>query len=224
MPAYTPHSEWTADALTVVARAEREAVTRGHRCVRSEHYLYALLEADGPRTVLATLDVPVDRLRHRVGEVLAGELPGTSDVPRVLEAARFEMDLEEIRYLSTEHLLIGVAVEGDGLLDEAGATPDRLREGTYQVFRSAVYGPPPAFGHHAVTVPPALRALDDELGVLARHHEAPDDELLARRRDLVSEWSGWVDTVRVVREAELLRAEVRRLHRLLRTHGVDPGR
>ncbi|WIM93368.1 Clp protease N-terminal domain-containing protein [Actinoplanes oblitus] len=189
-----PHPEWTGLARRVADRAGQEAASRGHRAVRSEHYLFALLDVDRtagilPALILEDLDVPVDRLRRRLDEVLRTRLPDGSDLPGMLLAATAEAELLASDYLGAEHLLLGVAVVGNGVLAEFGGTPERIRDGLDRVLRSYGGGP------RLVTPPPEIRDLD---------------ELRAPRTEAATG------------EVERLRGEVRRLTELLRAHGIEP--
>ncbi|BCJ39819.1 hypothetical protein GCM10010168_26790 [Actinoplanes ianthinogenes] len=190
-----PHPEWTGLARRVADRAGQEAAARGHAAVRSEHYLYALLDVDRtagvmPVLILEALDVPVDAVRQRLDEVLRSRLRDGSDLPGLLLAATAEADLLDSDYLGAEHLLLGVAIVGNDVLTEVGGTPGRIRDGIQRVQRSHGGGP------RAVTPPPPeIRSLDE----LRRRRENPAGG-----------------------EVERLRGEVRRLTALLRAHGIEP--
>jgi len=136
----------TPDTLTTksqeaLAAAIRSAASSGHAQVEPAHLLSALLDQDGgtAAALLAALPVPVGDVR-RGAEDLLGRLPAASgstvaapqtsrDLLAVLSAAgRHAGDLGDA-YVSTEHLLVGLAVAGGPvaqLLGEAGATPDAL--------------------------------------------------------------------------------------------------
>ncbi|GAA4609117.1 ATP-dependent Clp protease ATP-binding subunit ClpA [Actinoplanes octamycinicus] len=154
-----PHPEWTGLARRVADRAGQEAASRGHPEARSEHYLFALLDVDRtagimPVLILEALDVPVDRVRRRLDEVLRGRLPAGSDLSGVLLAATAEADLLDSDYLGAEHLLLGVAVVGNTVLAEFGGTPERIRDALDRVLRSYGGGP-----RMVVTPPPEIRDL-----------------------------------------------------------------
>jgi ATP-dependent Clp protease ATP-binding subunit ClpA len=233
---------------------------RGHDHIRPEHYLIALLDAgrgagDLPSVallVLEALDVSVDDLRQRINDALGDSrwphkhgVPTTPEVWRALKAARVEGDLMGHQHIGTEHLLLGIAIEGTGLaaqvLNELGATPDRLRESSYSVLTMHAHGRPPESEDTTrhVTLPTEIRDLDEKIAELRRHKEQAIDagayqaaatlrdeekQLLARRATAVRIWAPQVDAARIVREVEYLRAEVQRLTRLLARHGIDAER
>jgi ATP-dependent Clp protease ATP-binding subunit ClpA len=170
-----PHPEWTGLARRVADHAGQEAASRGHQHVRSEHYLFALLDVEQtggvlPVLVLKALDVPVDQVRQRLHGALRGRLPEGSDLPAVLRAARAEAELIGSDYLGAEQLLLGVAMAGTGVLAEFGATPDRLREGVYQVLRSYGSEPPELDPARLVREIGHLRAEVERLTGLLRSH------------------------------------------------------
>jgi ATP-dependent Clp protease ATP-binding subunit ClpA len=160
---------------------------------------------------------------------------------RALKAARVEVGLMSHEHLGTEHLLLGISVEGGSLaaqaLNEVHVTPDRVREAIYQVLTTHAYGRRPEPGDsHAVTLPVEIRELDAMIAKLRLDKEQAIDsgdyqtaatirneekQILARRATAVRTWAPQVDVARVVREVEHLRAEVRRLMRILRQQGID---
>ncbi|MCL4683457.1 ATP-dependent chaperone ClpB [Myxococcota bacterium] len=137
-----------ADKLTVksqeaLSQAESLAGQRGHGSVEPAHLLRALLEqADGTTVpILQKLGLPLDPLRSRLDDEL-GRLPKVSGAAaqarvsetlgRVLQAAFQNAQQRKDEYVSTEHLLLGIAGnERDAAgraLREAGATPDALEK------------------------------------------------------------------------------------------------
>jgi ATP-dependent Clp protease ATP-binding subunit ClpC len=133
---------FTDQARRVVLAAESEARTLGNNFVSTEHLLLGLLdEADGEGLAIIVLDqLGIDRaaLRQRalgsaspVKGRQAAVLPASPRVSTVYqlalkEALRFGHD-----HVSTEHLLLGLAREGDGVaaqvLAACGADEKHLR-------------------------------------------------------------------------------------------------
>jgi ATP-dependent Clp protease ATP-binding subunit ClpA len=252
-----PHDGWTDRARRVADVAWQQACARGHDHVRPEHYLIALLDAGRGAgnlpsvalLVLESLNVPVDELRQRIDTALGDTglphqhgVPTTPDVWRALKAARVEADLMGHEHIGTEHLLLGLAIEGTSpaahVLNEYRATPDRLREGTYWVLTMHAHGrpPEPEDTTHHVTLPADIRDLDNTLAELRHRKEQTIDagdyqaaatlrseekQLLARRATAIRIWAPQIDVARIVREIEYLRTEVQRLTRLLAQHGID---
>lgn len=132
-------SDLSQRARQVFATSAREAAQLGHEQVGTEHLLLGLLaEAQGvAATVLRHLEVDVQQVRSRVLEIIRSEGPAMVDVPRPLTtrgkravalARAAAADLGHT-YLGTEHLLLGLIGEEQGiaaqLLREHGVTMDR---------------------------------------------------------------------------------------------------
>ncbi|WP_304452308.1 ATP-dependent chaperone ClpB [Nocardiopsis sp. YSL2] len=133
------------EALSV---AIRRATTDGSPQVEPLHLLAALLEqAEGvTRPLLKEVGASPDDLRDRVDAAIAvlpraaGSTVSSPSSSRQLivsinTAAQRAQRMED-EYVSTEHLLVGLAADGGEaarLLTEAGATPDALLEGFERV-------------------------------------------------------------------------------------------
>ncbi len=131
----------TTKSQEALSAAVRLAAERGHPAVEPAHLLQALLgQADGTATPLLKAvgaDVPDVRAEN---DALLTRLPSATgvtvsapqlsrDMLRVLSAAQRQAEQLTDEYLSTEHLLVGLAAEGGaagGLLQRHGATADAL--------------------------------------------------------------------------------------------------
>ena len=131
---------FTERARQVVVLAQDEARTLDHDYVGTEHLLHGLLrEPEGVAgRVLASLEVTLDDVRVQVGRIVGrGSRASPSDLPftprskRVLELALREALSLEHRYIGTEHILLGIVREGDGvaaiILRDAGADAETIR-------------------------------------------------------------------------------------------------
>lgn len=132
----------SAHAEELLQGAARHAVDRGCREVDTEHVLLALIESDVVRTILDQFKVSLDDLRHQLDqeaaqrEAEAGQEDGEIGVsPRVKDAlSRAFRASGEFghSYVGPEHLLIGLAEEGEGLaadvLRRYGLTPQAIRQ------------------------------------------------------------------------------------------------
>jgi ATP-dependent Clp protease ATP-binding subunit ClpC len=135
-------SEKFTESAQEVLSASQEMVHRfRHNQWDVEHVLLALLEQEKGITldILREVGVDVDALRHRVEQVLesypklgyeAAQIYATPRIARLLESARQEADRLKDEYISTEHLLIGVAAEGRGdsqrVLAEFGINQEKI--------------------------------------------------------------------------------------------------
>ena len=116
----------TDRAHQVFALAQEEAQALGHNYLGTEHLLLGLLreqESVAART-LATLDVRLDEVRRRVERMIGRGTPQalgacglclTPRTKRVLELAHTEARRLNHHYVGTEHLLLGVLIEGEGV-------------------------------------------------------------------------------------------------------------
>ena len=122
-PASRPHWRWSDEAGLVLKATKDEARALGHDHVGTEHLLLGLTSGDGIAAVaLRRLGVDHDAVRGHVEEILgAGDKPGAARPPftprtkKVLElAVREAIRLRHDR-VRTEHLLLALVREGQGL-------------------------------------------------------------------------------------------------------------
>ena len=127
-------------ARRVAALAEEEARRLGHGHIGTEHLLLGiLLEGEGlAARALEALGVSLEAARRRVLEAVGtgdeprpGRLPFTPRAKRVLELALREAAVLGHDYIGTEHILLAVAREREGVtakvVEELGAGPARVR-------------------------------------------------------------------------------------------------
>jgi hypothetical protein len=132
----------TGQARRALQAAQRAAVENQRDYVGTEHLLWSLLaEAEtGAATLLDACGIDIDGMRGRLRQVFEldepaldlGHLPATPAVKRVLAAAAALADEFHHPGVGTEHLLLGLAAEENGvageLLGQSGASLRRLRE------------------------------------------------------------------------------------------------
>jgi ATP-dependent Clp protease ATP-binding subunit ClpB len=133
----------TQKSQEAISAAVRRAATEGHPHVEPAHLLVALLsQGDGTAApLLEAVGADPQSLRRRAEEQIAalpkaaGATVGRPEPSRsllvVLNTAANRAKQLEDDYVSTEHLLVGLAADGGPtatLLREAGATPDALLE------------------------------------------------------------------------------------------------
>jgi ATP-dependent Clp protease ATP-binding subunit ClpC len=107
-----------------MALAQDEARTLGHNYVGTEHFLLGLMrEQEGlAARVLATFGLTVEEVRARVvgstghgDEAPTGQIPFTPRAKKVLELALGEALSLGHDYIGTEHILLGIVHENEGL-------------------------------------------------------------------------------------------------------------
>jgi ATP-dependent Clp protease ATP-binding subunit ClpC len=194
---------FTDQARRVVVQAQEEARMLGHNYIGTEHILLGLLsEHEGPAAqVLGSLGINQDTAREQVVEIagagtgqLSGHVPFTPRTKKVLELSLREAQRLGDDYIGTEHILLGLVREGDGVgaqvLERQGASLDRVQAQVLATVRTA-----PAEELRRVSVgrmaggglPPtgALRAVMSRLDVIAERLTAIEN-LLAEMRGPVA--------------------------------------
>src|SRR6202166_1059925 len=115
---------FTERARQVVVLAQEEARTLKHNYIGTEHILLGLLrEEEGlAARVLESLDITVERARAQVvrivgsgEEVTSGQIPFTPRAKKVLELALREALSLGHNYIGTEHILLGLVRENEGV-------------------------------------------------------------------------------------------------------------
>jgi ATP-dependent Clp protease ATP-binding subunit ClpC len=136
-----PFERFTERAKKVLALAQEEAEKSHHSYIGTEHVLLGLLrEGDGiAAKVLNNLGVETEKVRQTL-ESLLGRDKGPTVLQQILPTSRvkrvMEISFEEARrlghnYVGSEHLLLGLLTEGEGIaahiLEDLGATVDKVR-------------------------------------------------------------------------------------------------
>jgi len=133
---------FTERARKVIALAREEAGRLGHDYIGTEHLLLGLIREGGgvAAAVLENLNVDLERVRLEVeklvvvggGTLTLGEVPFTPRAKKVLELSVEEAQSLSHNYIGTEHLLLGLVREGEGVaakvLENLGVKLDKARE------------------------------------------------------------------------------------------------
>ena len=116
---------FTDRARRSVVLAQEEARGLGHTWVGTEHLLLGVIrEGDGVAAkALQAMGISLDRVRQRVEEIIgagpqpspSGPIPFTPRAKKVLELSLREAQQLGHNYIGTEHLLLGLIREGDGV-------------------------------------------------------------------------------------------------------------
>src|SRR3954451_13722207 len=142
----TVFERFTERARQVVVLAQEEARILKHNYIGTEHILLGLLrEEEGlAARVLESLDITVERVRAQVvrivgsgEEVTSGQIPFTPRAKKLLELALREALSLGHNYIGTEHILLGLIREGEGVaaqvLVKLGADLNRVRQQVLQL-------------------------------------------------------------------------------------------
>ncbi len=143
---------FTEKARRVVVYAQEEAKKLNQNYIGTEHLLLGLIrEEDGiAAKALESLDVSLDDVRAHVEELIGegtyvptGHIPFTPRAKKVLELSLREALQLGHNYIGTEHILLGLIREGEGVaaqvLLDLGADLEKVRSAVLQLL-SGYYG------------------------------------------------------------------------------------
>ena len=236
---------FTDRARRVIVLAQEEARLLNHNYIGTEHILLGLAhEGQGVAAkALESLGIQLQALRSQVEQVIGqgqraptGHIPFTPRAKKVLELSLRESQQLGHNYIGTEHLLLGLIREGEGVaaqvLVKLGADLSRVRQQVIQLLSGYAGGKEAAEQAGArtrlvhMTMPEDLREAEEQLAELRRQKEAAIDaqdferaaalrdeerELLGRLAEREREWSAGLDLEAVVQENQRLSGEVQRL-------------
>ena len=191
---------FTDRARRVVVLAQEEARTLNHHYVGTEHILLGLVhEGEGVAArALDSLGIGLETVREKVEETVgrgekppSGHIPFTPRTKKVLELSLRESLQRGHNYIGTEHILLGMISEGEGVAAQVlvglGADLDRVRQQVAQVLhayrsRTEISGPgerqrkvavrPPGSGPREfwlTEMQDALAKIADRLTAIERH-------------------------------------------------------
>ena len=131
---------FTERARKVVVLAQEEARHFNHNYIGTEHLLLGLLREDEgvAARALSSLNVTLDEVREQVESIVGygeegtgGQAPFTPRSKKVLELALREALQLGHNYIGTEHILLGLVRESEGVaarvLSNLGVDPDKVR-------------------------------------------------------------------------------------------------
>ena len=244
---------FTDRARRVVVLAQEEARLLNHNYVGTEHLLLGLIhEGEGMAArALELLGIRLEAVRTQVEEIVGkgqraptGHIPFTPRAKKVLELSLREAKQLGHNYIGTEHILLGLIREGEGVaaqvLVKLGADLSRAR-GRVIGLLSGDAGTEEAAARTRLvrmTVPDDLLEAQQQFAQVRREKEAAinaedfdqaaalrdkEQQLLRMLVERELEWRAGVDLAAVVQENERLHREVERLRELLRRHGIEPN-
>lgn len=139
---------WTERARKVMVQAQEEALLLNHDFIGTEHLLLALAgQSDGVAfDVLTNLGVEHSQVREAVERIVGKGKPRskptrevglTGRAKRAMELAVEEAKRSKNQYIGTQHLLLGLLREGEGVawsvLHEMGVTYEKTKQEVEQV-------------------------------------------------------------------------------------------
>lgn len=132
---------FTERAMQVLALAQQEAIAMRQPAVGTEHLLLGIIdEGQGVAAkALESLGLDTDRIKTDVNRMVQpGQAPVTPNQLRITPRVKWVFDLAKdeavrwgVNYVATEHLLLGIIREGEGVafqvLVNQGITADKVR-------------------------------------------------------------------------------------------------
>ena len=180
-------------ARRVLSLAQEEAQRFNHNYIGTEHILLGLVrETEGVAArVLSSLTVDLSKVRSAVEFIIGrgekppqGEIGLTPRAKKVVELAVDEARRMNHTYIGTEHLLIGLLREGEGVaagvLESLGVTLDKVRTETHRILSHS----PGSSGTSArtTTKTPTLDQLGVDLTTAAKAGKL--DEVIGREQEI----------------------------------------
>jgi ATP-dependent Clp protease ATP-binding subunit ClpC len=179
-------------ARRVLTIAQEEARNLNHSYIGTEHILLGLVREDEgvAAKVLTNLGIGLGKVRSAVEFIIGrGEKPGSGETGLTPRAKKvIELAIDEARqmghnYIGTEHLLLGLLREGEGVassvLDSFGITLERARA---EVTHILTQGTPKARMTRSASKTPALDQLGTDLTEAARKKKL--DPIIGRHKEI----------------------------------------
>ncbi len=193
------YNRFTEKARRVLALAKEEARRLGHDFVGTEHIVLGILrEGSGVAiTVLKRLNIQADLIREATEEIVGrgphvlnfGDISFTPKARRVLELAMEEARNLGHNYVGTEHLLLGVLREKEGMgaqiLSDMGIGIEKTREEIVQIqggFVSSGLSDKTSLSQQKKSKMPALDVFGRDITELARENKL--DPIIGREKEM----------------------------------------
>src|SRR5688572_23488969 len=190
--------KFTERARRVLTLAQEEAHRFNHNYIGTEHILLGLVrEGDGVAAkVLANLGVELNKVRSAVEFIIGrgdrtvlGEIGLTPRAKKVIELAVDEARRLSHSYIGTEHLLLGLVREGEGIaagvLESLGVNLERVRAETTRILSQSApqsTGAAAGAGARQATRTPTVDQLGIDLTQAARNNQL--DPVIGRSNEL----------------------------------------
>jgi len=183
--------KFTERARKVLALAQEEARRFNHNYIGTEHILLGLVrEEEGMAAkILSNLGIGLNKVRAAVEFIIGrgegstqNEVGLTPRAKRVIELAVDEARLLGHQYIGTEHILLGLLREGEGVaagvLESLGVSVERVHSELNRTLSQST--------HHAGNRPTTKTPTVDQLGVdlTAAAHAGKLDPVIGRAREI----------------------------------------
>ncbi len=194
-------ARFTERAQKVLYYAQEEAKSMNYPAVGTEHLLLGLLregEGVGAKALMA-LGIDLEKVKETVkklinigSEPVTGEIGFTPRAKKVLGLAQDEAFKWGVNYVGTEHILLGLIREGEGVAAQVllnlGANPDKIRKQVLAFLGGAPFGEAGEGSQRssiktaASTKTPTLDEFGRDLTALARNNKI--DPVIGRQKEI----------------------------------------
>jgi ATP-dependent Clp protease ATP-binding subunit ClpC len=190
---------FTDRARRVVVLAQEEARMLNHNYIGTEHILLGLIhEGEGVAAkALESLGISLDAVRQQVEEIIgqgqqapSGHIPFTPRAKKVLELSLREALQLGHNYIGTEHILLGLIREGDGVaaqvLVKLGADLNRVRQQVIQLLHGYQGKEPASAGTAGTETAPSTSLVLDQFGrnLTQGAREGKLDPVIGREKEI----------------------------------------
>ena len=194
-------NRFTERARRVILLAKEEAKRFNHDYIGTEHLLLGLIrEGEGvAAAVLMSLGLDPAKIRMEVEKLVqpgpsaavSGDIPFTPKAKRAIELAMEEARQLGHNYIGTEHLLLGLIKEGEGVASEVlvnlGLDAGKVKDEVMQILGSATPGFAPGVQHRPAATTakgktPAIDAFGRNLTDLAKQEKL--DPVIGRANEI----------------------------------------
>ena len=190
---------FTDRARRVVVLAQEEARMLNHNYIGTEHILLGLIhEGEGVAAkALESLGISLEAVREQVEEIIgqgqqapSGHIPFTPRAKKVLELSLREALQLGHNYIGTEHILLGLIREGEGVaaqvLVKLGADLNRVRQQVIQLLSGYQGKEPATSGAGPQEGSPSSSLVLDQFGrnLTAAAREGQLDPVIGRAKEI----------------------------------------
>src|SRR5256886_2589494 len=189
---------FTDRARRVVVLAQEEARMLHHDHIGTEHILLGLIgEGEGVAAkALESLGISLEAVRQHVGEITgqgqqapSGHIPFTPRAKNVLELSLREALQLGHNYIGTEHILLGLIRDGEGVaaqvLVKLGGDPSRVRQQVIQLLAGSQGKELAAAGAPSETAPSTSLILDQfGRNLTAAAYQGKLDPVIGRGKEI----------------------------------------
>lgn len=187
--------KFTERARRVLTLAQEEALRFNHNYIGTEHLLLGLVrEGEGVAAkVLSNMGVELNKVRSAVEFIIGrgdravmGDIGLTPRAKKVIELAVDEARRLGHHYIGTEHLLLGLVREGEGIaagvLESLGVSLDKVRAEVTRILSQSMPQPSGTQASRASTRTPTVDQLGIDLTVAARANKL--DPVIGRGKEI----------------------------------------